>query len=96
MEGCSSSKWWLEKKSTYMNHNLPGAGVALPARQRRVKVICDLARLASEVYCIIIIINIANLINCYGFHFSFQYVIKRGFLEIRCRYSVHVHRDTHG
>ena len=61
----------------------------------RVKAICDLARLASEVYCIIIIINNTNLINFYSFHLSFQCVIKRGFLEIRCLYSVHVHRDTH-
>ena len=39
------------------------AGVALPARQRRVKAICDLARLASGVYCTIIIIDNTNLIN---------------------------------
>ena len=53
-------------------------GVELPARQQRVKAICDLARLASEVYCIIIIINNT-----------------RGFLEIRCLYSIQVHRDIH-
>ena len=68
----------------------------------RVKAICYLARLASEIYCIIIIINntnlinfYTNLINFYTFHLSFQCVIKRGFSEIRCLYSVHVHRDIH-
>ena len=61
----------------------------------RVKVICYLARLASEVYCITIIINNTNLINFYSFHLSFQYVIKRDFLEIMCLYSVHVYRDIH-
>ena len=68
-----------------------GCASRLPAASQnqlgRVKAICDLARLASEVYCIIIIINITNLINCYSFHFSFQYVIKRGFLEIKCLYT---------
>ena len=42
-----------------------------------VKAICDLARMTS---CTIIIINNTNLINFY----SFQCVIKRGFLKIRC------------
>ena len=46
----------------------------------RVKAICDLARLASGVYCTIIIISNTSLINFYSFHC----VIKRGFLEIRC------------
>ena len=75
------------------------SGVALPATSQiqlgRVKAICNLARLASEVYCIIIIINNPKLINFYSFHSSFQCVIKRGFLEIRCLYSVHRHRDIY-
>ena len=53
----------------------------------QVKATCDLARLASGGYCTIIIINNTNLINCYSFHFSFQCVIKCGFLEIRCLYT---------
>ena len=71
------------------------AGVELPAASQNQ---CDLAHLASGVYCTIIIFNNTNLIN-FSFQFSmryqtwflvntvsvhFQCVIKRGFSEVRC------------
>ena len=50
----------------------------------RVKALCDLAHLASGVYCTMFIIINTNSINFYSFHFSFQCIINRGFLEISC------------
>ena len=71
-----------------MGEGILSAGVVLPGASQnqlgRVKAICDLARLVSGVYCTIIIIHNTNLINFYNFHLSFQCIIKRGFLEIRC------------
>ena len=82
--------------------NIRGCASRSPAANQnqlgRVKAICDLASLASEVYCKIIIINNTNLINFYSFHFSCQCVIKHGFLKIRCLWTcteIHTNNEIH-
>ena len=73
-------------------------GVALPARQRRVKAICELAALASGIYCTIIIINNTDLFNFFQFSclFKMRYHATTCLVEISCVHArLHAHVYLH-